>query len=306
MKLKDKDDDIIAFVYPGHSVNDQDERLFGLSFPHIIVPETTKGRYELKPWLPYAPREALIDIPIKVDDVLCIYSPQNIYLDWFMKNISNKYGSKIDCGFKDYLESKGVSPKIISNSNPPEPNYDIITSALKLALKNEKKKKRKGLWLEFGVFSGKTINHIAKMNSSQKIYGFDSFIGLPEDWRGNMTKGFFDRKGIMPDVESNVWLIPGWFSDTLPLFCENHLDDNYISFLHVDCDLYSSTVDIFDNLGEQIVEGTVILFDEFYGYDGWQNHECKAWEEFTSKNKIKYEYVSYAGTPGEQVIVEVL
>lgn len=301
LKLKQTGDDIITFVY-----TDKDKNLFGLWFPHIIVSEN--NQVGLRPWLPYANQEFL-NISIKVDDVLCTYIPKDIYLDSYMNVIIDNYsdrGYSYDYGFNDYLKSKGASPKIISNSNSSESNYDILTSALEMALKNEKNKKSKGLWLEFGVFSGKTINHIAKMNPSQKIYGFDSFLGLPEDWRGNMTKGYFDREGRMPEVQSNVALIPGWFSDTLPLFCENHVVGNYISFLHVDCDIYSSTVDIFDNLGEQIVEGTVILFDEFYGYDGWQNHECKAWEEFTSKNKIKYEYVSYAGLEGEQLVVQIL
>ncbi len=42
-----------------------------------------------------------------------------------------------------------------------------------------------GLWLEFGVHAGGTINRIAKY-TTKTIYGFDSFEGLPQDWSGRI------------------------------------------------------------------------------------------------------------------------
>jgi hypothetical protein len=40
------------------------------------------------------------------------------------------------------------------------------------------KHKTNTLWLEFGVHSGYTINYISKF-TNDKVYGFDSFEGLP-------------------------------------------------------------------------------------------------------------------------------
>jgi hypothetical protein len=37
-----------------------------------------------------------------------------------------------------------------------------------------------GLIMEFGVYKGETINHIASLLPNKQIYGFDSFEGLPE------------------------------------------------------------------------------------------------------------------------------
>ena len=71
-------------------------------------------------------------------------------------------------------------------------------------------------------------------------------------------------------------MIKGLFDDTLPSFAKTHTQP--VSFLHVDCDLYSSTKAIFDILGDQIVEGTVIVFDEYFNYPGWQHHEFKAFQ----------------------------
>ena len=70
------------------------------------------------------------------------------------------------------------------------------------------------LWLEFGVASGNTINYISKFTNNT-VYGFDSFEGLPEKWRDGIEKGFFSRNGILPQVNSNVKLIKGWFNETL-------------------------------------------------------------------------------------------
>ena len=41
-----------------------------------------------------------------------------------------------------------------------------------------------GLYLEFGVRTGTTVNHIADHATGQEIFGFDSFEGLPENWTG--------------------------------------------------------------------------------------------------------------------------
>src|SRR6266481_38719 len=46
-----------------------------------------------------------------------------------------------------------------------------------------------GVIAEFGVFEGYSINHFAKkLGSKVTIYGFDSFEGLREDWKGHILK----------------------------------------------------------------------------------------------------------------------
>jgi hypothetical protein len=64
------------------------------------------------------------------------------------------------------------------------------------------------LWLEFGVASGNTINYISKF-TDEKVYGFDSFEGLPEKWRDGFNKGSFNMNGKPPKVNDNVELIKG-------------------------------------------------------------------------------------------------
>ena len=104
-----------------------------------------------------------------------------------------------------------------------------------------------------------------------------------------MPKGFFARNAL-PTVRKNCKLVVGWFNETLPKFVKDHKD--LVALLHVDSDLYSSAVTVLNTLNHQLVEGTVIVFDEYMNYPGWQLDEFKAWQEFVSKNNIKYEYES--------------
>jgi hypothetical protein len=148
-----------------------------------------------------------------------------------------------------------------------------------------------GLFMEFGVRSGRTINHIAKLNPDRTIYGFDSFEGLPEDWTGFVQdQGTFGGEGV-PWVEKNVELVIGWFDETLPRFVEENSGD--LAFAHVDSDLYSSAKTILDQLAPRIKAGTVIVFNEYFNYPNWKEHEYKAFQEFCDRYSVKYDYLCW-------------
>jgi len=149
-----------------------------------------------------------------------------------------------------------------------------------------------GLYMEFGVFSGTTINHIAAHVSST-VHGFDSFKGLPEQW-GSVPAGKFTRHGDLPEVRENVELHVGLFDATLPQFLEDHRGN--AAFIHVDADLYSSARTILELLQPRIVPGTVIVFDEFFNYPGWQEHEFRAFREFIGSSGHAFRYISYANS----------
>ncbi len=84
------------------------------------------------------------------------------------------------------------------------------------------KKNTSGLIAEFGVWNGYSINCFAE-KTSDVIYGFDSFVGLHEDWTGtDQGKGGFDRGGRVTACCRNVRLFKGWFHETLPGFLAEH------------------------------------------------------------------------------------
>jgi hypothetical protein len=147
--------------------------------------------------------------------------------------------------------------------------------------------------MEFGVWQGRTIARIGRHFSKQTVWGFDSFVGLPESWftkssqpRPSHPAGKFSLEGQLPGSAPNVELVAGWFSDTIPTWLEQNSGD--ICFLHIDSDLYSSAITVLTLLNDRIVPGTVIVFDEMYPwadydrYDLWEQGEFKALGEWIS------------------------
>ena len=152
------------------------------------------------------------------------------------------------------------------------------------------------LWMEFGVFNGHTVNYISTF-TTDLVYGFDSFEGLPEKWRNGFDKGVFNRNGILPDVNENVVLIKGWFNETLENFIK--LQNKKVSFIHMDADLYSSTKYILDVLKNYIDDGCIIVFDELVNYPAFDGDtgELKAFYEFITENKVNYSWIGMNGVP---------
>lgn len=146
--------------------------------------------------------------------------------------------------------------------------------------------------LEFGVYNGTTINMISK--KCNKVYGFDSFESLPEDWIGVCKKNRFIINQI-PIVDDNVSLIKGWFNETLDVFLsKNNVD---IDLIHIDCDLYSSTIYIFETLikHNKIKKGLIIVFDELINYNRFFEGEIKALYEINQKYNINFDYLHTHG-----------
>ena len=158
-----------------------------------------------------------------------------------------------------------------------------------------------GLCVEFGVWRGRSINYFAKR--MEIVYGFDSFEGLREDWAGwGFAKGAFSLQGKMPKVATNVRLIKGWFNETIPAFLDAH--SGPLSFVHIDCDTYESAALTLNLIKPRILPGTVIVFDEYFGYRGWQSGgEFRAWAEFVLDTGTKYEYLAFSS---QQVAIRLI
>ena len=64
--------------------------------------------------------------------------------------------------------------------------------------------------------------------------------------------------------------------------------------MNVDCDIYSSTRTIFDYVGDRLVPGSIIIFDEYISNPNWRNDEYKAFQELVTERNIKYEYILFS------------
>jgi predicted O-methyltransferase YrrM len=158
-----------------------------------------------------------------------------------------------------------------------------------------------GMILEFGVATAHTTNLIAEQVPERRVYGFDGFQGLPENWTPSTPEGTFARDAL-PEVRGNVELVVGYFDRTLVPFLDTHPEA--VSFLHCDCDLYSSTQTVLMALKNRIRPGTIIVFDEYFNYPDWRRHEHAAFMEFIAHTGKRFEYIGLVPM-FEQVAVRI-
>ena len=135
-------------------------------------------------------------------------------------------------------------------------------------------------WAELGVETGRSAYFLSQyLPANGRFFLFDSFQGLPENWalsqQSISPKGKFACE-VPVFKDERLVVVPGWFEDTLP-----HAEmSGPLGLIHIDSDLYSSCKTALERLDEQIVPGTVILFDEFWGYPNWREGEYKALTEW--------------------------
>lgn len=161
-----------------------------------------------------------------------------------------------------------------------------------------------GLYVEFGVATGAGCRLFAKFLAAvgKTMHGFDSFVGLEEDWTGwhnGRAAGAFSQGGKLPDVPDNIKLVPGWIQETLPSYLQDTGNAPF-SFIHMDMDTYTPTLHALQLVKPRLQAGSVILFDELYGYPGWRHHEYKALQEVLDAED--YRFISFSN---ESVAIEL-
>ena len=118
-------------------------------------------------------------------------------------------------------------------------------------------------YLEFGVAAGDSLKSWCGIHSNPKshFFGFDSFRGLPADWKKGRPKGCFSTDGKPPEIDDpRIAFVPGLFQQSLPEFLAGFQHSSRI-VIHNDSDLYSSTLFCLTTLDKLIVQDTIIIFD---------------------------------------------
>ncbi|OGS36934.1 MAG: hypothetical protein A2506_08005 [Elusimicrobia bacterium RIFOXYD12_FULL_66_9] len=166
---------------------------------------------------------------------------------------------------------------------------------------------------EFGVMSGRTALTLAAAMREMEAYGrpprrlhlFDSFEGLPEPtaaadrdsvhvrsaaWSAGACKVVTPERletmfrGRAPGGGLSVW--EGWFKDTVA----NLPPEARFALLHLDCDLYESTLDALEPLfaSGRISQGAILLFDD------WNCNRAdprfgqqRAWTELCARHAVR-------------------
>ena len=145
--------------------------------------------------------------------------------------------------------------------------------------------------LEFGVSAGESLLDFSARCPDRRVLGFDSFEGLPEAWWSRPQGAF---KATPPHVDrSNVTLVQGLFDESVPRFLSSWRGKAGI--VHVDCDLYSSTMSCLAPIAHRLQRGTLVLFDEYYNYPDFASHEWKAWRQIRARFGIGATCIAYDG-----------
>jgi hypothetical protein len=147
------------------------------------------------------------------------------------------------------------------------------------------------LYLEFGVASGSSFRFWSNLlkNEKAKLYGFDTFEGLPSEW-GLHEKGHFSTGGSFPQVnDERASFVKGLFEDTLPTF---QVPPHERLVINIDCDIYAGAICVLKTLDSYIRPGTCIYFDEFADH----SNELRAFKEYLALSGKRFELLGATPT----------
>ena len=192
---------------------------------------------------------------------------------------------------------------------------------------------------EFGTFSGFSTFSIARAmaayweifagyvalhNAAKKsLCLFDSFQGLPSSTNGVDAASPYvqtDRwkagafTGLTKDElfalcastydQDKIRIYDGWYAATLPTIPAA----TKFAMLHLDCDLYSSTIEVLDHLftRKHLADGCVIFFDD------WNCNRAsprfgqrRAWRETVEKHNVEFSDCGDYAVLGHKFIVHI-
>ena len=202
-------------------------------------------------------------------------------------------------------------------------HQSVLDHALAMQMINQ----TPGDYLEFGVFRGdriiqayETATFLTKWVRSQKdpyaakasarnleqmrFVGFDSFEGLPkaspidviegqEEWigEGGFCASLDEVRALMPAkglAEGRIKLVKGWFDATLTPETKRQLELKHAAIVYVDCDYYESTVPALEFVTDLLVDGTILIFDDWFLFRGRSDRgEQRAFNEWKERHGVK-------------------
>ena len=174
--------------------------------------------------------------------------------------------------------------------NPSERRYERRYDLYRFVLEHQALGREPIDYLEFGVARGASLEWWVRSHThpDSRFVGFDTFRGLPEAWHAGAPRGAFSTEGRVPDIrDSRCRFEVGLFQDTLPAHLQRSFLRNRL-VIHMDADLYSSTLYVLMALAPVLKPGDLILFDEF---DDVRN-EFRALQDCLAAFPLRYEVVA--------------
>ena len=183
-----------------------------------------------------------------------------------------------------------------------------------------------GDYLEFGVFKGASFKLSLEAASkyfkkgysgSPRFFAFDSFEGLSPPHPDHDANVFHPGEyAVSQDIFFNhirkaakgwkVFTIPGFYEKSLTPEVYEKYALKTASFINIDCDVYSATLDVLRFVTPLIKTGTVIYFDDwFYSGGDMEKGEAGACQKWLEENPgITLSVYADSGVMGKFFIVQ--
>lgn len=160
-------------------------------------------------------------------------------------------------------------------------------------------------YLEFGTAGGDALRWwlARNRNPASRFESFDTFTGLPEAWDG-VAAGTFTQGGRPPTVDdARCHFHVGLFTATLPPYLRAPRSGRRL-VVHVDPDLYSSTLFVLTMLAPRLVAGDVLLLADFCSLRH-PTHVFRAFHDFVGSYGVQYEVLASSNF-GHQAGVRII
>lgn len=185
---------------------------------------------------------------------------------------------------------------------------------------------QKGDYYEFGLFKGYSFWTAQKTAAglgleSMRFFGFDSFQGLPDIGHVDKTphqefyKGqyYCGKKQVIKNLDSQgvdwdrTYLIEGYFNKSLTPDLKKSYRMKPVAIALIDCDLYTSTVDVLNFLEDLLMDGSILMFDDWNCFNKDNSKgQRRAFREFLEKHSdIKAKPFFNYGSYGQVFIISV-
>ena len=210
---------------------------------------------------------------------MVLWCRPHIYLYWLQPFLSLFANTLTLSKWISKQEKKGIMNDFFCMKRDYGKRYQLYEYVIgKMALDQEPVD-----YIEFGVSAGHSIRWwVERINHpGSNFYGFDTFEGLPENW-GTFRKG--DMVSNIPQIDDHrVHFFKGLFQDTVPSFVREKDLNQRKKIIHLDADLFSSTLYALTSLAPCLKAGDILFFDEF----NVPSHEFRAFKIFSESFYVK-------------------
>jgi O-methyltransferase len=156
-----------------------------------------------------------------------------------------------------------------------------------------------GDYLEFGVFRGRSFVEawlaMRRYGFPGCLHAFDSFKGLPSSEGGFRAGDYAASRDAFERVLRRNRVPPERVTVTEGLFEQSLSGDDPVpgrnaAVAWIDCDIYESTVPVLEYLTGKLIDGAVVIFDDWFCHHGrpdrGEQRACAEWLERNPQIKL--------------------